>query len=161
MEGLGAPGSGGGNRGLRGARAVPGAADVSRAGCPGAWRKGDSTKVTKSHQGPRAPTPVRPHRSTHRHALQPQPDPEEGFRTDAEFAPRETRLRSRVPQSAGGALGGPGPFGARWAERGGRGAAGGARAFRSAVCRRPSPTLTMLQVLLWMKGLRLHKGMCP
>lgn len=121
MEGLGAPGSGGGNQGLRGARAVPGAADVSRAGCPGAWRKRDSTKVTRSHQGPKAPTPVRPHRSTHRHALQPQPDPEEGFRTDAEFAPRETRLRSRVPQGAGSALGGPGPFGARWAGRGGRG----------------------------------------
>lgn len=57
MEGLGAPGGGRGSRGLRGARAVPGpgAAGVSRAGCPRAWRKRGSNRVTRESRCPKAP----------------------------------------------------------------------------------------------------------
>lgn len=73
VEGLGAPEGGREARGLLGARAVPGpgAAAVSQAGCPRAWREGGNKRVTGYSPGPEAQPPAPPLCSAHRHAPRP------------------------------------------------------------------------------------------
>lgn len=117
--GLGAPGSGRRSRGLRGARAGPGsaAAGVSRAGCPGAWRKGGQQEGhggLPAAGGPATRASLR-RRSPPCAAAAAGSDAEPG--SEAVSAPPETRPLGAAFRGAGRPRGGDAGTGA---PRGGR-----------------------------------------